>query len=194
MRIDRFVLAVGLAGALAMAGSIPAAAKSAKNQPPAKAHSAMPPSTKTFVKKAGLTNLFEIEAGQIAQQKSDNSKVQNYAEMIISDHQNAQEQLKAAAKGVDGVSAPSSLDRKHSKLIKQLQSASGAKFLRTFKSQQVNGHKEGVKLFQDYAQAAQNPKLKQFAQKTIPVLQKHLQHAENLPTTSSAPTVGPAAR
>ena len=186
MRISKFMLAVGLAAVLAM----PALAKSAQNQPPAMSKAAMPASTKTFVKKAGITNLFEISAGKIAQQKSDNRKVQDYAKMIIEDHQKAQDDLRAAAKGTNGVSVPSSLDQKHSKLIKQLRAASGAKFLKTFKAQQVKGHKEGVKLFHDYAQAAQNDKLKEFADKTLPVLEKHLKHAENLPTSGSAPTVG----
>jgi putative membrane protein len=186
MRINTFMLAVGLTAALAM----PALAKSAKNQPPAMAKAAMPASTKTFVKKAGMTNLFEIKAGKIAQQKSDNSKVRDYATMIVSDHQKAQDNLKAAVKGVHGVSLPSSLDRKHRKLIEQLQSASGANFLKTFKTQQVKGHKDGVKLFQAYARAAQNDKLKRFAQKTLPALKKHLQYAEKLPTSAPAPTVG----
>ena len=179
-----------LAAALTAALTVPAFAKTAKDQPPAVSRAAMPASTKTFVKKAGMTNLFEIQAGRIAEQKSDNSKVQDYAKMIIGDHQKAQEELKSAAKEVHGVSLPQSLDKKHRGLIKRLQSASGTAFLRTFKDQQVKGHKEGVKLFQDYGQAAQNAKLKQFAQQALPVLKKHLQHAENLPTTMSAPTVG----
>jgi putative membrane protein len=188
--MNRFLLAAAFTAALA----IPALAKSAKDQPPAKSTAAMPPSTKTFVKKAGITNLFEIQAGKIAEQKSNNSKVQGYAKMIIDDHEKAQDELKAAVKDVHGTSVPTSLDQKHSELIKQLQSASGAKFLQTFKDQQVKGHKEGVKLFQDYGQAAENAELKQFAQKTLPVLKKHLQHAQNLPITISAPTVGSGAK
>lgn len=190
MRINKFMLAGGLTAALAMTGVMPAMAKSAKNQPAAKSQAAMPVSTKTFVKKAGLTNLFEIKAGQIAEQKADNSKVKTYAKMIVSDHQKAQDDLKAAVKGVHGVSVPGSLDQKHNKLIKQLKSASGARFLKTFKAQQVKGHKDGIKLFQDYGRAAREPKLKQFAQSALPVLKKHLQHAQDLPTSMSAPTVG----
>ncbi len=126
-----------LAAALTAALTMPAFAKTAKDQPPAVSRAAMPASTKTFVKKAGMTNLFEIQAGRIAEQKSDNSKVQDYAKMIIGDHQKAQEELKSAAKEVHGVSLPQSLDKKHRGLIKRLQSASGTEFLRTFKDQQV---------------------------------------------------------
>lgn len=188
--MNKLILAAGLTAALAMPAAGPALAKSAKNQPPANAQAAMPASTKTFVKKAGLTNVFEIQAGKIAQQKTQNSEVQDYAKMIVEDHQKAQDELKAAAKDVNGVSVPSALDQKHGKMIKQLQSASGAKFLKTFKDQQVKGHKEAVKLFQDYGQGAANADLKQFAQSTLPELKKHQQQAQNLPTTASAPTTG----
>lgn len=178
--MNKFVLAAALTAALAMPGIALGA-----NGEMSKA-----PSTKTFVKKAGMTNLFEIQAGKIAAQKTDNSKVQDYAKMIVSDHQKAQDELESAAKGVKGAAVPQSLDRAHSKMIKQLHAASGAKFLKTFKTQQVKGHKEGVKLFKDYARSGENTELKQFAQKTAPVLEKHLQHAEDLPTGMSAPTVG----
>ena len=191
--MNKLILAAGLAAALAMPAA-PALAKSAKSQPSAKSQAAMPASTKTFVKKAGMTNLFEIKAGEIAQQKSNNNDVRDYAKMIVEDHQKAQDELKAAAKDVNGASVPTSLDQKHSTMIKQLQAASGAKFLKTFKDQQVKGHKEGVKLFQDYGQGAANEELKQFAQSTLPDLKKHLQHAQNLPTTASAPTTGAGGR
>lgn len=191
MRINSFLLAAGLSTALVMPAAAPALARSPKDKPPATSHAIMPPDAKTFVKKAALTNLFEIKAGQLAEQKIDNSKVDDYARMIVADHQKAQEALKAATDGQHiGGTVPTSLDKKHKKLIAQLQAASGAKFLRTFKTQQVKGHKEGVKLFHDYGLSAVNPKLKQFAQQTLPVLKKHLQHAQDLPTRVAAPTTG----
>lgn len=189
--MNKLLLAAGVATALAIPSLSSAAAKSAKSQPPAKSQAAMPADTKTFVKKAGMTNLFEIKAGEIAQQKSQDSKVQDYAKMIDSDHQKAQDELKAAVKDMAGVQVPKSLDQKHSKMIDELQSASGAKFLKTFKTQQVKGHKEAVKLFKEFGQGAQDSELKQFAQKTEPALEEHLKHAQALPTEAAvAPTVG----
>jgi putative membrane protein len=117
------------------------------------------------VKKAGLTNLFEIKAGEIAQQKSQNSKVRDYAKIIVDEHRKAQRHLKAAVEDFDGASVPTS----------------GLQFLRTFKRQQVKSHKEGVKLFKDYAQAAEYDPLKRFAQETLPALEKHLRRAQELP-------------
>ncbi len=180
MCFEKFALAAAVTAALVM----PAFAQGAK---PAAGMKLV--STKTFIKEAGETNLFEIQAGQLAEQKSDNSQVQEYAKMIVSDHQEAQQALKTAAKDAPGASVPGTLDKAHQKLIKQLKSTSGAKFLKTFKTQQVKGHKQSIQLFQNYAKGAQDQNLKKFAHNTVPVLKKHLQHAQNLPTTPSAPTV-----
>lgn len=179
--MKKYILAAGLTVALA----VPAFAQG--NKPPAMSKT---PSTQTFVKQAAITNLFEIKSGQIAEKKSNNQQVQNFAQMIVNDHQQMQNELEAAAKNVQGVTVPSKLDHKHQKMIDKLQSASGAKFLRTFKNQEVQGHKQAIQLFQSYAQNGQSSQFQQLAQNGVPMLQKHLQAAESLPTSVSAPTVG----
>jgi putative membrane protein len=178
--MNRLILAAGLCMALAM----PAMAQGYKNDTMAKV-----PSAQKFVDDAAMTNMFEQQAGKIAQQKTSNPKVDDYGRMIITDHGALQSGLEAAAK-VQDLKVPSKLDAKHQKLIKALQSASGSRFLKTFKTQQVEGHKQGVKLFQSYAKNGDNADLKQWAQNSVAKLQKHLQHAEQLPTTAQAPTTG----
>jgi putative membrane protein len=182
--MKRLILAAGLAVAMAA----PAFAQG--NKPPAMRTTSNTPSAQTFVKKAAITNMFEIKAGQIAQQKSQNSKVDSYAQMIVNDHQQMQNKLESEAKNVKSISVPSKLDHAHQKLVDKLQSASGAKFLKTFKNQQVKGHKQAIQLFQSYGRSGQNANLKQLAQSGLPMLQKHLRTAEALPTSVSAPTVG----
>jgi len=43
---------------------------------------------------------------------------------------------------------------------------------------QVSAHKDAVSLFQRYAKSSDNPKLKDWAGKTLPTLQHHLDMAE----------------
>jgi putative membrane protein len=45
---------------------------------------------------------------------------------------------------------------------------------------QVSAHKDAVSLFERYSKAGDNSKLKDWAGKTLPTLQHHLQMAENL--------------
>jgi putative membrane protein len=182
--MKRLILVAGLTAAIA----VPAFAQG--NKPPAMRTTSKAPSTQTFVKKAAITNMFEIKSGQIADKKSNNPQVQQFARMIINDHQQMQNKLEAAAKNMQGVKVPTKLDSKHQKMIKQLQSASGAKFLRTFKNQEVAGHKQAIQMFQSYAQDGQNSALQQLAKSGVPELQEHLRTAQSLPTSASAPTVG----
>jgi putative membrane protein len=183
MPMNRLIIAAGLAAALAM----PAYAQGKKTHTMAK----KAPTTSEFVKKAAMTNMFEIEAGKVAQNKSQNAKVGDYAKMIEQDHQKAQDELQSKMQGMQNAKLPAKLDSKHQKMVDSLKSASGAKFLRTFKTQQVKGHQEAVQLFQGYAQGGDKADLKQWAQTSVPMLQKHLQEAQQLPTSAgSAPTVG----
>ena len=45
---------------------------------------------------------------------------------------------------------------------------------------QVSAHKDAVSLFERYAKSGDDPKLKDWAGKTLPALQHHLQMAQDL--------------
>jgi putative membrane protein len=146
--------------------------------------------TKQFVQKAAVTDMFEIEAGQLAQQKASSEDYKEFGQMIVNDHQQASGQLKSIAQNIQGIEVPSALDSAHQQKMTKLQSLSGAHFETQFKSDQVAGHQQAVKLFQDYSRSGDNPELKQFAQQILPKLQEHLKHAQALPKPGAAPTVG----
>jgi putative membrane protein len=48
---------------------------------------------------------------------------------------------------------------------------------------QVSAHKDAVSLFERYAKGGEDPKLKDWAGKTLPTLQHHLEMAQNLGKT-----------
>ena len=146
--------------------------------------------TRQFVQKAAITDLFEIQTGQLAQQKADTDDYKEFGQMIVNDHQQASGQLKSIAQNIQGVEVPTALDSAHQQKMTKLQSLSGARFETQFKSDQVAGHQQAVKLYQDYSRSGDNPELKQFAQQILPKLQEHLKHAQALPKPGSAPTVG----
>lgn len=173
--------------AVALAASLPLVAHS-QGTPP----TAHPPSTDTFADKAAITNQFEIEAGQIAEKKSQNDDVVQYAKMIVQDHQKAQDQLQSILQDI-GVTVPAGLDQAHLSMIALLKMLSGEQFLSTFKLQQVGGHKQAILLVQAYAESGDNAKLQDWAKKTLPVLKKHLAAARQLPPQTAAPdtTVAP---
>jgi putative membrane protein len=146
--------------------------------------------TRQFVQKAAITDMFEIQTGQLAQQKADGADYKEFGQMIVNDHQQSSGQLKSIAQNIQGVELPTALDGPHMQKLTKLQSLSGNGFETQFKSDQVAGHQQAVKLYQDYSRSGDNAELKQFAQQILPKLQEHLQHARALPKPGPAPTVG----
>jgi predicted outer membrane protein len=65
-------------------------------------------------------------------------------------------------------------------LLNKLEGLTGDKFTRQYESNHVRAHKNAVSLFQWYGKNGDNPALKDWAAKTLPDLEKHLQLAENL--------------
>jgi putative membrane protein len=145
--------------------------------------------TENFVNKAAVTDMFEIQSGKMAEDKANNAAYKDFAKMIVDDHTKTSQEMKAMEPKL-GLQLPTALDAKHKKLIGKMQSESGAKFENDFKSAQVDGHKQAVKLYEDYAKKGDNADLKQFAQKTLPTLKMHLKQAQALPKGSAAPTTG----
>lgn len=156
-------------------------------QPSARASAA----TQKFVKTAAITDMFEIKAGQLAQEKTQDQAYKDFAQMIINDHTKTTNELKSMNVGV---LLPQDLDSTHKKKIDKLNSLSGAAFERQFKTDQIEGHKQAIAQFEQYAKSGDNAQLKQWAQTTLPTLKTHLQHAEALPQPAPAPTVGSGKR
>ena len=130
-----------------------------------------------FVNKAAVSNLFEIQSSQLAQQKSQNNRVREFAQRMVQDHTAAGDRLKAAAQGQN---VPNNLDQQHASALQRMQGASGPDFDRRYVQHQLTGHEETVALFDQFAQSGDHPQLKQFAQQTLPSLREHLQMAQQL--------------
>ena len=136
----------------------------------------------SFVKTAGVANMFEIQTSQLATKKSKNSEVKQFASEMIKDHTKAGNELKSLVKSGDAgnVQLPTKLDTEHAQKLKQLKAEFGADFDRTYTQMQLDAHKKAVSLFQSYSEQGNNAKLKTWAGKTLPTLQKHLEHAQQI--------------
>jgi putative membrane protein len=140
------------------------------------------PSTSDFVQKAAMSDMYEVEAGKIATQKGKSEVVKTFGQMMVEAHSKTTEELKGivASESIK-VDLPTKLDTRHQKLVDELNAASDAEFDKTYAKQQVDGHQDAVSLFDAYAKKGDNAALKAFAQKTLPVIQQHLNEAKKLP-------------
>ena len=130
-------------------------------------------SDSSFVEDAANGGMAEVEFGKVASTKATNPEVKKFAQMMVTDHTAANNALKALA-GKKGWKLPTELDSSHKSTLDKLKGYSGAEFDKEYVEEMVNDHETDVKAFQDKAKNATDPDLKAFAEKTLPVLQKHL--------------------
>jgi len=70
----------------------------------------------------------------------------------------------------------------------RLQGLSDTEFDRAYASEMVNDHRNDVEKFQTASQTLTDPKLKNYAQDSLPTLQEHLRMANDLAAKVGAPT------
>jgi putative membrane protein len=130
------------------------------------------------------TNLAEIETGRLALDKSQNSQVKKFAQQMIDDHTQALQDLRALAQ-TKGVRLPDSPDLTH----KTLATAMRAMTANAFDSQYiqrlgVHAHQHTIETLEKILNSGQDADLKALATKQLPIVQYHLQMAQQLATTT----------
>lgn len=128
---------------------------------------------KTYVMKAGASDMFEIESSKLVTDSSD-PKVASFANMMISDHTKSTSDVMAAAQA-DGVMAgPPMLTPKQKAMIDSLKATNGKKRDLLYKKDQIAAHKETLMFQKEYAMSGDKPNLKTTAGNIVPVVQSHL--------------------
>lgn len=139
---------------------------------PARAQSA--PSEADFVAKATLGDLFEIEAGKLAEEKA-TPNAGKLATPLIQDHTAMLTELKSLVQsGKVKAEVPAGLDSASQGMVDKLKALKGGAFDKVYFKVQVDTQKETVFLFERYAKDGSNSELKGFAIKHLPRLKQHL--------------------
>lgn len=131
---------------------------------------------KKFVMKAASSGMAEVQAAQIAQQKSQDPKIKEFAAKMITDHTANNSQLATLA-GQKGVTVPTALDDKDQAEIDKLNKLNEPKFDKIYLNGQIKDHKSMLALLQKEAKSGKDADLKSFAEQTIPVVQSHIDMA-----------------
>ena len=138
------------------------------------------PTTQDFVTEAANSDILELAAAQIATNKG-NADEQKFAKQMTTDHTQTSKDIKAMIDGGDvKATIPVQLDSSGQKKLDELRDAKPEDFSGYYDPMQVSAHKDAVSLFERYARSGDNSKLKDWAGKTLPTLQHHLEMAENL--------------
>lgn len=139
----------------------------------------IPKGDRTFVEKAAIGGMTEVQASELAKSKGTSQAVKDYSAHMIADHTKANTELMAAATS-KGVTAPGALDAAHRKDIDKLSKMSGTDFDKAYMKQMVADHKATVSLFEKQAKSGKDADLQAWAGKTLPTLQEHLKMAQSI--------------
>jgi len=163
-----------------LALATPALAQSVSEKTGVNSTLGIAPTTADFVKEVAISDMFEIESNKLGEAKG-TSDEKTFATMMVSDHTKTSNELKSMVNGGKvKAELPTSLDSSHQSKLDKLKDQNGDDFASNFASVQVDAHKDAVNLFDRYAKGGDNPELKDWAGKTLPTLQHHLEMAQNL--------------
>jgi putative membrane protein len=134
-------------------------------------------SAKQFMMKAGAAGNTEVAASQVALTMAKSDRVKSFANMMVNDHTNANNELKSMATRMNVTLPDSVMPKQHDELDK-LRKTSAKSFDKQYMDMMVKDHKEAVGLFQKGSQNLDNTDLKTWAGNTLPKLQMHLDSAQ----------------
>jgi putative membrane protein len=98
---------------------------------------------------------------------------------MTDDHTQANQDLKQIA-AQENLTLPTQPESSAQTEAKRLQQANGSAFDHEYVEHMVKDHEKDVAAFRKEAQSGQDPAVKGFAQKYLPVLEQHLQMAKSL--------------
>lgn len=134
-----------------------------------------------FVRDAGGSGLFEVEAGRVAESRGQSDAVRAFGQRMQHDHTAVNRELLALAQA-QGITTPAMPDGSQQNHLQYLRTMPLTRFDHSYLAGQITAHQEAIALFEMVA-ASGNPDLapfKPFAEKTLPALREHLAMAQSL--------------
>lgn len=165
----------------ALALSLPGAllAQDGMRSRPPMADAGRAPPTPVYLMKAGASDLFERQSGQLLS-SSRNRAIAGFAREMVRDHTNSTAMVKAAALRSGLHPKPPMLDGEMRRNLAALRAARGRDRDRLYVMQQKKAHRDALMLQQGYASGGDKPALRSAASKIVPVVKHHMEMLERL--------------
>ena len=171
----KFILSAALVTALSSA----AFAQSVGEQTGVNSALGIAPKTEDFIKEAATSDMLEIDAAKIAQQKG-NADEKQFAQQMVTDHTKTTSELKGLVPADMKSALPTTLDNSSQKKLDKLRDTKPEDFAGQYDPMQVSAHKDAMSLFERYAKGGEDPKLTDWAGRHFFALQHHLEMAQAL--------------
>ena len=132
-----------------------------------------------FIIAAAQGNMGEIQASQLAEQRTTSQSVRQFAQRMVKDHTQANQELTQIASRY-GITPPSTPGPAEQAAYQTLQQLSGAAFDRQYLDQQYGAHVTQHAMYETAADRAQAPDLRAYAQRTAPIIQQHIDQLRSM--------------
>ncbi|HEY2171155.1 MAG TPA: DUF4142 domain-containing protein [Candidatus Angelobacter sp.] len=136
-------------------------------------------SDQDFVTKAAQGNSAEVELGKIVVARSKDPNVKQFAQMMVKDHSAALNELQELAQSKN-LNFNDDLPDDAKALKTKLSGDTGKQLDKDYMDSMLEDHQKDVQEFTDQSHKAKDPDVKQWATKTLPILQKHLDKAQQI--------------
>ncbi|MGE3277089.1 MAG: DUF4142 domain-containing protein [Vicinamibacterales bacterium] len=132
-----------------------------------------------FLEQAMTSGMKEVQVSQLAQERASNAQVKAFAERMVQDHQQANDQLQQIVTQHGWNPSP---DRDAINDARQeLEDKTGADFDTAYMDMMVSDHEDAVGLLEDKVDDMEaNPDVRRWATDTVPTLRDHLQQAQSI--------------
>jgi putative membrane protein len=174
----KLLFAAAAAGAM-LAGCAPMDEQGAMSE--SMAMDMTPEAAMAYVQMAASSDMYEIQSSQIAMSRAQNGAIRSFAQMMVRDHTNTSEQLRAAATAAGMSPPPPAMMPMHRDMVARLEARTGADFDREYSRQQLMAHQQALALHSNYAARGDTPALRAVAGAAVPVVTQHLNMVKGWP-------------
>lgn len=131
-----------------------------------------------FIAEVAQAGHAEVAAGEAAA-KSENQAVAAFGRQMVEEHTKMNEELAGIARQL-GTTPPESPDVASQAKTALTGMLPGTAFDKQYVSSQISDHQQTLERLQGYAQVGEEPALKAFVEKYIPVVQRHIAELQEL--------------
>jgi putative membrane protein len=136
-------------------------------------------STEAFITGVTLSDLYQVQAGKIAETKGQSQGVKDFGTTMVADHTAMSNQLKHLF-AATSTAIPTELGPRGKRMIDDLNAAAPADFDKLYLAQQQTTQAGELTLLSAYAEGGESKDIKPAAARNIPKVQAHLAKVNEL--------------
>jgi putative membrane protein len=171
------LLTAAAVAALSFAAARDATAAPAGTTPAANANGTE--STEALITGVTLADMYQIQAGKIAEAKGQSSSVRDFGKMMVTDQTAMSNQMRHVF-AATGTKIPTELGARGKRMINDLNAATPADFDKLYLSQQQTSQAAELTMLSAYAEGGESKDIKPAAASAIPKVQAHLDKVHEL--------------